>query len=617
MNEIRAEDKSVRQVLDNVKYVVDFFQRDYRWEKKHIEQLIIDLTNKFTENYDETDTREEVEKYERYFLGPIVLSKKDEGMSIIDGQQRLTSITLLLIYLNNLQKDRADRQDFNNLIFSEKYSKKSFNIQIPDRRDCIEALYNGKSYDPTGKGPSVRNIVERYHDIEELFPDDLKKKALPYFIDWIRDNVVFVQVLTYSDEDAYTIFETMNDRGLNLTPSEMLKGYLLQFIKDEGKKVELNEVWKNEINELDGIAKDENLKFFMAWLRAKYAESIRPGKIGATNEDFEKIGTRFHNWVKDNKEKKMGLSTAGNYSDFIIKDMKFYTGLYRLINASAVRFSPNSGLESIYFINERGLAPSIYFPLLMSSIKPDDKQETVMKKLSLVSKYLEMFIVFRSLNYRNYAHSGIRYTMYTLVKEIRNKNVDELAAILKHKASQFDETLDGANDFSMHVSGQNKRFVRFLLARITTYIEENSLVPTNFETYTTNWIAKPFQVEHVWSDQFERHKDEFDQRDEFEKYRNKLGALLLLPEGFNQSFGALSYEEKLPHYFGQNLLAKSLCPQCYDKNPNFIKFKDNSGLPFNPHDHFKKQDIDERQRLYHKILERIYDQSIFDKISSS
>ena len=79
---------------------------------------------------------------------------------------------------------------------------------------------------------SVTNILARYADIEELFPDELNGRALPYFVDWLVENVHLVEITAYSDSDAYTIFETMNDRGLSLTPADMLKGYLLANITD-------------------------------------------------------------------------------------------------------------------------------------------------------------------------------------------------------------------------------------------------------------------------------------------------------------------------------------------------------------------------------------------------
>lgn len=135
---IDANDRSVRQVLDKVKYTIDVFQREYKWERKHIEQSIDDLTIKFLVNYMESHVREDVANYGKYYLGSIVVCQKDGKLSIIDGQQRLTSLTLLLIYLNNLQKTRPDKVKFDDLMFSEKYATKSFNLQIEDREKCAE-----------------------------------------------------------------------------------------------------------------------------------------------------------------------------------------------------------------------------------------------------------------------------------------------------------------------------------------------------------------------------------------------------------------------------------------------------------------------------------------------
>jgi len=196
----------------------------------------------------------------------------------------------------------------------------------------------------------------------------------------------------------------------------------------------------------------------------------------------------------------------------------------------------------------------------------------------------------------------------------RYKDIQELfPRELKEKASQFEYNFDGFEDLRMQ--GQNKRFIHFLLARITKHIEQKSGIASNFETYTSREIDKPFQVEHIWSDEFEEHRDEFEQKSDFEEYRNRIGALLLLPEGFNQSYGALPYEKKLPHYYGQNFLTKSLNQQCYEKNPSFLKYITDSKLPFKSHSSFKKRDIVQRQELYRKICEEIWDLNEFDKIA--
>jgi len=91
----------------------------------------------------------------------------------------------------------------------------------------------------------------------------------------------------------------------------------------------------------------------------------------------------------------------------------------------------------------------------------------------------------------------------------------------------------------------------------------------------------------------------------------------LLPKGTNQSFSNDSYENKLPHYLKENLLAQSLHEKCYKKNPNFSKVISQFGLNFKPHDHFKKQDLIERTELYMNICESIWSLSGFDEMMSS
>ncbi len=105
-NKIEATDISISSLLKDQKFYIDYFQREYRWQEKHIKLLVEDLTTTFLKSYKPTDTRPAVANYQSYYLGPVVFSvNTDNGKkSIIDGQQRITSITLFLIYLNHLQK---------------------------------------------------------------------------------------------------------------------------------------------------------------------------------------------------------------------------------------------------------------------------------------------------------------------------------------------------------------------------------------------------------------------------------------------------------------------------------------------------------------------------------
>ena len=165
----------------------------------------------------------------------------------------------------------------------------------------MDALYEGQSFDVTDRPESVQNLVQRYHDLETYFPEELRDDALPYFIDWLLENVHLVEITAYSDDDAYTIFETMNDRGLSLSPTDMLKGYLLANI-DEAKRTAANTRWRDRIRELNDAGKEVESDCFKAWLRSQYATKIRERKKGAKPEDFDRIGTEFHRWLRDAAE---------------------------------------------------------------------------------------------------------------------------------------------------------------------------------------------------------------------------------------------------------------------------------------------------------------------------
>ncbi|MCV5752836.1 DUF262 domain-containing protein, partial [Escherichia coli] len=93
-NKIEARHRNLFDVLNAQKYTVDYFQREYSWGEKHIEELVTDLTSAFLNEYTVGDSREQGENYNNYYLGPFVVSSKDGKRSSIDGQQRLTSLTL-------------------------------------------------------------------------------------------------------------------------------------------------------------------------------------------------------------------------------------------------------------------------------------------------------------------------------------------------------------------------------------------------------------------------------------------------------------------------------------------------------------------------------------------
>ncbi|WP_447074280.1 DUF262 domain-containing protein [Vibrio alginolyticus] len=604
-NKIEAKNRSILEVLDNKKYTVDYYQREYSWEQTHIEQLVTDLCNAFLDNYDPEHQRQDVAGYNSYYLGPFVLSERPDRRSIIDGQQRLTSLTFFLIYLNNQQKELGLNEAISGMIFSEQFGQKSFNIDVPERTACLDALFKQGEYTPPEDADaSTINMVARYQNICDAFPvDRIDENVLPLFIDWLKWLVVLVEIVAYSDENAYTIFETMNDRGLNLTPTEMLKGFLLSKYRDDNKRKQSNDFWKQTIIDLKVFDKEEDQRFIQAWLRAKYAESIRQSKAGSLNEDFEKIGTRFHNWVRDNLS-RMNLAKAGEneFDAFINTEFRYYVNAYKRLRNAEETFTPE--LESIHYIYQWGIASSLSYPLMLAPLKTTDSVDLANQKMNLVAKYIDIFCVRRSVNFRNFSASSIRYTMYNLVKEIRNKEYSELLEIFDKKLSEMDEQWNGFEWFRLH--GQNGRFVKYLLSRLSGYVDGLAGENTDFATYYHATNGKPYEIEHLWANNFDNHRDEFEQLNEFNDARNSIGALVLLPRGTNQSYSDKPYTEKVEHYIKENLLVKSLHPLAYENNPNFNKLISHNDLAFRAHAEMKIADVQTRRDLYRQIAEQIW-----------
>lgn len=599
---IVAKEYSLKNILSNNKYSIDYFQREYRWQKENIDQLIDDLYSAFRSDFRPEHKTKDVASYASYFMGSIVvISKKDATMSIIDGQQRITSLTLLLIYLYHAMQGKA--AILQNMIFSDSYGEKSFNIQVPERKDCLDGLYNNNEYTPKDTDEdSVRCMADRYNDIKENFPEDLKGQALESFLYWVINNIVIVKIEAYSEENAYTIFETMNDRGLNLTNCDMLKGFILSKFSDDTKRTALNEQWKRDMHKLLEYGKDYDNAFFRVWMRSQFAETKRQSKAGSVDEDFEHIGVRFHSWFRDNYEQgRLKNAINGSMENFLDTNYRFFYNKYILIQEALKDII--DGLEWVYYNSFRGISPYLANPMMMAGLNINDSEEECKRKINLVARFLDGFVVRRQINFRSYTASSIAYTMFNIIKALRNKSYDEMVEILKERTEDLDIAA-GMNDLRLH--GQNGPFVKYFLCRITSYIEEQSGMGNNFKKYMLNPGGKPFEIEHIWSDHFERHTGEFQHPEEFIRFRNKIGDLVLLPNGTNQSHSDMSEDKKITLYERENLLAGSLCPKLYSNNPNFTNFVNDHSLQFKTYVHFDKTSIEERCALYAQIAKLIW-----------
>ena len=600
--EIDGKGRTIRELLAGRKYSIDYYQREYKWQQKQVTELIDDLASKFLENHEEGNERSAVAEYGHYFLGSIIVSDKNGQKFIIDGQQRLTTLTLLLIFLQHRLADPEQKGQIADLIFSQRYGKRSFNLDVPERTPCMEALYAGEEFSDADASESVDNILARYAELWEQFPAQLAGAALPYFVDWLIENVRLIEITAYSDGDAYTIFETMNDRGLSLTPADMLRGYLLANITDTERRTHASGVWKKRMQALAEIGKDEDADGIKSWLRSQYAKTIRERKRGAAPRDFDLIGTEFHRWVRDHKA-ALGLTASTEFARIIERDFAFYSLWYERLRRAGEMLT--SGLECVYFNARHNF--TLQYPVLMASLTVDDGEANALRKLRVVAAWLDILLHRRIRNWRAIDYSTMQYAMFLVMRDVRGRSAQELAGMLRNQLDAESETFavsDRNARFGLHA--MNGPQIHRLLARMTDYLETQSGQTSRYVEYAQRGL-KGYEIEHIWADHPERYVEEFAHPSEFAEHRNHIGGLLLLPKSFNASYGDLPYAEKRGHYLSQNLLARSLHEQAYDHNPGFRRFIADSELPFRAHAEFKKVDLDARQELYRQLAERIWD----------
>lgn len=619
---------TLEDILNNKKYTVNYYQREYRWGKKQIQQLIDDLTNAF----DDSNSRvkavelEDIENFDYYYMGTIIVTGSQDVKSIIDGQQRLTSMTLLLIALNNLHKKYHSTigfQDVDPLIYSSRMNKKSFNISVSDWNACLESLYKAEEFNPASSVESVQNICRRYNDLYEILDDyfegDGDKIAL--FACWLVYKLIFIRITTPSEQDAHKVFVSMNDRGLSLNTSEMLKGYLLSEIKDDGERNRANTVWKETVLKLkqsveveDGVLNTEDVTFISTWIRAKYAQRIREGKKDAKDQDYEIVGREFHEWVRQNHV-KIGLVKSKEFYDFITVDFKFFADIYLRLKQYSTIYT--KGYEEVFYNADKEL--NYQYMFIISALTPTDSDEIIQKKIKLVATYIDNYSARRMFNFSKINWNTNKNDLFSTIKAIRNMSLDKLTVYLTYKLKDMDLQLSGilcsdkGNGFSWNqFSG---RYILHVLARFTDYLDVSMGNESLFDSYVNRMVKNTYDREHVLPDKYEDYAAYFSSREEFNSFRWKLGNLILLKLDKNRSYQDMSYSEKKDLYLTNNIIAQSFNALCYKRNPRFLAFISNHGYNFKAYDTFNKDGINERQEVYQAMAYDIWNEDKLHVIS--
>lgn len=251
-------EKNIKEIFESGKYIVPLYQRNYAWRKNEIEQLLQDIYEAFKKN-----------PTGNYFIGSLVVLKRQNGdYEVIDGQQRLTTLSLIT-KIFGISKNPCLFYDSRPEVeeFFKEFYKADSNIQCLDYPQ-ISHLKN-----------AIEFIEDANLDANNTTPVTIHKltdKAA--FIDFFANNVILIRVEIPGDTDVASYFEIMNNRGVQLQKHEILKSLLMAKIDNQADQKEFAYIW-DACSQMDSpIQRNFNTELRRKYFGEKYDDFIFPFK---------------------------------------------------------------------------------------------------------------------------------------------------------------------------------------------------------------------------------------------------------------------------------------------------------------------------------------------------
>lgn len=600
-------------------YSLPYFQREYKWESRHFAELLDDIQGAFLLNYDPAHGRKEVADYAPYFLGSIITSAEQGGKKpLIDGQQRLTSTFLVLAYLERYRKDHAvaNALDLSTYLGSVSFGVMDYAIEFSDSRKAIFDRYLdtkktvAQAMDDAEDVPDLddgdRRLLEALRTTDTLLNASVKA-AIAYFIDYVVERVLLIDISVNTESEAHRVFVTMNDRGLRLGPIDLLKGQILSRIPNAADSQSCHEIWVQTINKLRALGNEEDSLFFRNLFRAKWATTMRGKTKGDPAGDFDIIGEAYHRWFDDNTA-KFAIQNADDYVRFARDDIPRYADIYAFIKDAEAELKP--GFESIYYNSVRKF--SFQSMILLAVTTATDTTTDWQKKIALASRFIDLLLTTRTIEGKENNYDNLKEIAFALAKEIRNKSSTALLTYIRAEWPKYEPIIPELSKLTY--AKADKSDLLYVLARIAANLED-AFSLTNRVGFPTYWQRdrgrKTFDIEHLLKEAFDPAAlpaaHGFADAKDYSEHRDLIGALALLPRSRNRSLQDKPYREKLVAYATENVLTQTLCDALYQSNPNVATYvQNNPALGLAAVTDFGKSHIVDRTAMYVAVAKNVW-----------
>ena len=586
--------------LDKYYFVVPDYQREYVWEAdKHIYQFLVDIDEEFDAHSIEQQS---------YFLGSIIIVKKDNKYDVIDGQQRLTTIVLCLCAMRNIleslnNKEPLSRMSSNMLDITKNWlytfdmeaetTMPRLELQYDDSNGYLDTMIQKLKYEDEVTS-SIDKMKKAYDRILEHFESyiqqDIKifEKYVKYFLTSV--NVVVIE----SDNlgSALKIFETINQRGAGLNAMDLVKNLLFSKAKDHDFEV-IKAKWKQITSDLQNCDEgDKPLRFLRYFMIARYHNGI-------IREDD------LYSWIisKEGKQKLQYEDRPLSLVNEMAIASKRYSYLVQATNSDSREAGINKypNVVNIGYINKQRSRQHL---ILLMALDLNCDNEVI----NYLAQQIESFLFFANtlkMQTKNYER---RFTDWAI--KLRGKDsVAEIADFVDEAMAPFLRVYlsDFKNNFLQvkHYDYNPQYRERYILGCLNTEIcKQAGLNPLSQDN------IQKLQIEHILPqtlinlDASEKFNEE-----ERDKYTFMLGNTTLLESQINQAinnYNDLSndwFGMKQAEYIHSNFVLTKLLNDQYTigKNTGLNRLKNKLNCQF---DEWTKTSIKQRQQM---LMELAFD----------
>ncbi len=518
-------------------YAVPAFQREYVWGEANVTALLDDIRDAL---YDERGSVIESE----YFIGSLVVYPDENKIyQLIDGQQRTTTLFIVLCAIKDalLSIDSAqDLSDLDAMLLVKRRDPSSGALKAQfrvtplyaDANDMLARIGSGMGADFVDErklSKSAKNMREAYlaaRDFLTVF--DTSSKELLRFFSLLSTKVRLVRIETPGISDALRIFETINDRGVGLNAMDLLKNLL--FMQAGSSEYEqLTSIWKEMIRVIEGgKVREKPLRFLRYYLLSRYADARRAAKP-LTEDDL-------YAWLEERKGRPdiaietKPLQFAKDLRDAALEYERFVV-------------SPPPALSHIARLSARARQHMVVM-LASAGLTSEELTYLTSRLEALFVAYLLTRQATKALDliFANAAPKLRDLIQQSKPSEERRKELE--AFVDSWVNPEIHKLYDRLHNAFMTLSLDQKTKTRFVLARVSMHLDE--VAGKRQLSIHDYW---DYHIEHILPNSpSDEQRQDFDLPNDYDLHKQKLGNLTLLEQSINSSIGRDYYSDKKSAY---------------------------------------------------------------------